>query len=386
MSNTSFQFDRLNAKVGDGSYFDYAYDLPGTSPGTLNIHPNATPPQLTLIDYHRDRATRVQLDYPDDCTGYLAQESVSWLDIQGLGNEDILMQLGQTFNLHPLILEDIVNVPQRPKIEDDDEQLLVIAWMPNPKPNREGFSIEQVSLILGRNYLLTFQEEPDYDCFQPVRDRIRTNKGTIRRRNADYLAYALLDAIIDNFFPLLESYGDRIESLEREVVTNPTNETLSKLYKIRLELLALRRSIWPQRGTLTTLTNQDYGLVSPEVRVYLKDCYDHVIQLLDIVENYRELASNLMDFYLSSVSNRMNEIVKLLTIVSTIFIPLTFIVGVYGMNFNTDTSPWNMPELNWYWGYPAFWGLVLLLASGMIYLFWRQGWFEKASTLKIKDD
>jgi len=360
----------------DEPFMEYFYDKPGSMPGTLSIEEDAAPPQLVLIDYSEAQATRLRLQAPEDCRSYLDKESVSWVDVQGLGSEDILQRLGQVFRLHPLVLEDVVNVPQRPKIEDYEDQLVIITRMVMLKPQGEGFISEQVSLVLGKYYLLTVQEEPDHDCFGPVRDRIRFNRGIIRKNGSDYLAYALIDAIIDGFFPVLEAYGERIERLEDEVVENPTRQTLEKVHQVRRDLLALRRSIWPQREALNQLIRDGSPLIEANVQIYLRDCYDHVIQLLDIVETYRELASSLMDVYLSSVSNRMNEIMKILTVISTIFIPLTFIAGVYGMNFEY------MPELKQLWGYPLVWAVMLAVAAGLIYFFWRRGWFSDFSALK----
>lgn len=371
-------------KDDDESYVDYNYDEPGSIPGTLRIDPDAAQPIIVLIDYCENSATRIPNTTPDATAAYLDTESVSWLDIMGLGNEDTWRRLGKIFDLHPLVLEDVVNVPQRPKVEDLETQLVIIARMVMPKERGNGFYSEQVSFILGKHYLLTVQEEPDRDCFAPVRDRIRTNKGTIRKHGADYLAYSLLDAIIDGFFPVLETYGERIEDLEEEVVTNPSKRTLEKIYEIRRELLELRRAIWPQRDAINTLIRDGSDLISPDVRIYLRDCYDHAIQVIDIVETYRELSSGLMDVYLSSVSNKMNEVMKFLTVMSSIFIPLTFIAGVYGMNFDPDSSPWNMPELHWQWGYLACWALMIVIASGLVYFFWRRGWFENFSTIKDK--
>jgi len=362
--------------------FDYYYDEQGSVPGTLSIEDDATPPQIILIDYNQTQATRTQLATPEECIPYLNTGTVSWVDVQGLGNEEILKRLGRVFNLHPLVLEDVVNVPQRPKVEDYQDQLVVISQMVIPKDKGDGFSIEQVGFVLGKSYLLTVQEEPEHDCFGPVRDRIRTGKGVIRSRSADFLTYALLDAIVDGFFPVLEDYGERIEELEDEVVVNPSRHTLEKIYRVRRELLALRRSIWPQRVAINTLIRDGSNPIGPDVQIYLRDCYDHAIQVMDIVETYRELTSGLMDVYLSSISNKMNEIMKLLTVISTIFIPLTFVAGIYGMNFNPEASPLNMPELNWYWGYPACWGVMVAIASGLIFFFWRRGWFENTSAFK----
>lgn len=365
------------------SMIDYFYDVPGSMPGTLRIEPDAPAPVIVLIDYNQEKAVRLQIDQPEDCAPYLDTESVSWVDVKGLGSEDVLQRLGHVFNLHPLVLEDVVNVPQRPKVEEYDDQILIVARMMVLKESGRGFYSEQVSFILGKHYLLTVQEEPEHDCFGVVRDRIRTNKGTIRKRGADYLAYTLLDAIVDGFFPILEVYGESIEDLEDEVVETPTRQTLEKIHKLKRELLTLRRSIWPLRDAINLLIRDtSTELVGDDVRIYLRDCYDHTVQVLDMVETYRELASSLMDVYLSSVSNRMNEIMKVLTVISTIFIPLTFVAGVYGMNFNPDKSPFNMPELNWYWGYPACWAVMLGIALVLIYYFKRKGWFENFSTLK----
>jgi magnesium transporter len=361
--------------------FDYYYDKQGSIPGTLYIEEDASPTKIVLIDYNETNASRIQLPKPEDSSPYLDTQSVSWVDVLGLGSEDVLRRLGKVFELHPLVLEDIVNVPQRPKVEDYEDHLVIIAQMVMLKDKGDSFWIEQVSFVLGKHYLLTVQEEPTRDCFQPVRDRIRTSKGIVRKQGADYLAYTLLDAIIDGFFPVLEAYGEKIEDLEDEVVTNPTRGTLQKIYQVRRELLALRRAIWPQRDAINTLIRDGSDLISPEVRIYLRDCYDHAVQVMDMVETYRELASGLMDVYLSAVGNKMNEIMKLLTVISSIFIPLTFIAGVYGMNFNTEKSPVNMPELNWYWGYPVCLAFMAAIALGLVFFFWRRGWFENFSSI-----
>ncbi|MBW4468379.1 MAG: magnesium/cobalt transporter CorA [Pegethrix bostrychoides GSE-TBD4-15B] len=370
------------AEEDESDYFEYFADEPGSAPGTLNIEADASPPTIFLIDYSESNAIRIKIDDPEDCIAYLDKESVSWVDVQGLGSEAVLRQIGQVFDLHPLVLEDVVNVPQRPKVDEFDDQLLVIARMVTPRESGRGFVAEQVSLILSKHYLLTVQEEPDYDCFGPVRDRIRTAKGTIRQHQADYLAYSLIDAIIDGYFPVLEDYGELLEELEDEVVENPTRQSLEKIHRIKRELLSLRRAIWPQRDSINSLIRDGNHLIGDEVRVYLRDCYDHTVQVIDMVETYREVASSLMDVYVSSVGNKMNEVMKFLTIVSTIFIPLTFIAGLYGMNFNPEKSPLNMPELNWYWGYPLCLALMGGIAAVLILYFRRKGWFENFSGIK----
>jgi len=360
----------------DESYYDYHYDEPGSIPGTLVIDRDSPVPVVTLIEYNEDSAERFALQLVEDCVPYLDRHSVSWVDVHGLGSESILKAIGQVFQLHPLLLEDIVNVPQRPKIEEYDDHLLIITRMIMPDDEDGGFITEQVSFVLGEHFLLTVQEEPHYDTFNLVRDRIRLNKGVIRRQGTDYLAYALLDTIIDGFFPILEDYGERLEDLEDEVVLNPSRKTLEKIYTLRRELLTLRRAIWPQRDALNNLIREKNTLISETVRFYLRDCYDHAVQVMDMVETYRELSSSLMDVYLSSINNRMSDVMKTLTVVSSIFIHLTFIAGVYGMNFNTDLSPLNMPELNAYWGYPICVMGMLGIGLGLLYIFWRKGWLE----------
>jgi magnesium transporter len=354
----------------------------GEAPGTIIVDENSQQPHIYVIDYNQINLVHQEINNPEDCDQYLDTESVSWVDVQGLGNKNIIERLGQVFELHPLVLEDVVNMAERPKSEDYEDQLLIIARMVTPMNINEGFHSEQVSFVLGKHYLLTVQEEPEYDCFEGVRMRIVKGKGIIRKQGSDYLAYALLDAVIDGFFPVLELYGERIEDLEEEVITNPTPQTLQKIYRMRRELLQLRRAIWPQRNVINSLIRDTSEIISDEVRIYLRDCYDHSIQVIDMVETYRELASGLMDVYLSAVSNKMNEIMKFLTVVSSIFIPLTFVAGIYGMNFNPDKSPYNMPELNSYWGYPICLGIMLLIAGSLIFLFWRRGWLSDSVKLK----
>jgi magnesium transporter len=360
------------------SRLDYFYDRPGTIPGQLNVHADAPPADLVLIDYDRDRSERVTISDPSEIREYLNTHTVSWIDVLGLGNQATWDALSSIFNLHQMLVEDVVNVPQRPKVEDYQDQLLIIAIMVVLNPDRTGFSKEQVSLVVGKNYLLTIQEEPKEDCFHGVRQRIEIDRGIIRKQGADYLAYCLLDAIVDGFFPVLEYYGELIEQLEEEVMMKPDRSTLAKIYKIRRELLTIRRAIWPQRDAINSLIRDGSELISDEVQVYLRDCYDHTVQVMDMVETYRELATGLMDVYLSAVSNKMNEIMKLLTVVSAIFIPLTFIAGVYGMNFDREKSPLNMPELGWYWGYPACLSLMFATAGGLVFFFWKRGWFKSS--------
>lgn len=357
-------------------YFDYFYDQPGSEPGTLNIEPDAQPSRIVLIDYDETHAICKADVSPKALIPYLGSNSVSWMDVQGLGSETILKQVGRIFKLHPLLLEDVVNVPQRPKVEDYNEQLMIIAQMVFSHPDEEGFHSEQVGFVLGKTYLLTFQEEEIEDCFDIVRNRIKSNQGKVRQAGADYLTYLLLDSIIDGYFPVLEKYGDRIETLEDQLVLRPHSSYLEEIYAVRRELLSLRRAIWPLRNVTNLLVRGENSLIHPEIKIYFRDCYDHVIQLLDIVETYRELASSLMDVYLSSMSNKMNEVMQVLTVMSTIFIPLTFIAGVYGMNFQ------HMPELHGKLSYFICLGVMATIAGSLIFFFWRRGWFEPFYSVK----
>ncbi len=363
----------------DHNDINYFYDLPGNSPGALSVSAQALQPEFYLIDYGPTEVSRSKLSKPEDCSRYLDQDTVSWIDVQGLGDLDLLQRLGNVFQLHPLILEDIVNIPQRSKVETYDNQLVIITHMVFFLPKQRRFISEQVSFILGEHYLLTVQEKPYNDCFEPIRQRIQLNKGNIRRMGPDYLAYSLLDAIIDGFFPVLEAYGDYLEEIEDQVVDKPRQRTLQRIYKIKRELSNLRRLIWLQRDAISILIRDSDSLIDSSLHIYLRDCYDHAVQLLDVVESFREACSGLMDIYLSSVSNRMNEVMKTLTVISTIFIPLTFISGLYGMNFNPAASPLNMPELSWYWGYPTALLVMTLIAGGLVYFFWRRGWFQRFS-------
>ncbi len=357
----------------------YFHDVPGTVPGTLQISASAASTQLDLVDYNADMVMKLSLATPQDCVAYLDTDSVSWINVRGLGNAATLHKLGQVFALHPLVLEDLVNVPQRPKVEIYDNQLVIVTHMVTYLPEQNRLVHEQISFVLGQHYLLTVQEEFDHDCFEPIRNRIQHNRGVIRRMGADYLTYALLDAIVDSFFQALEAYGDRLESLEDEVISHPNEKTLHQIYRLKQNLASLRHTIWLQRETLASLLRDNDEFIGPHLDVYLRDCYDHGVQLLDIVESYRDRCSGLVDIYLSAMSNRMNEVMKTLTVISTIFIPLTFIAGIYGMNFNPEASPFNMPELNWYWGYVAVWLLMLVIAAGLMYFFWRRGWFRNLS-------
>lgn len=345
----------------------------GARPGTLVIQKNAAAPIVRVIRFNEGSCDECELTELNGLKSQLAQPGVIWVDVCGLGDESILRKIGEIFALHPLALEDVVNVPQRPKVEAYDNHLLLITRMITLKEVAV-LDAEQVSIFVGTNYVLTIQERAG-DVFDPVRHRIRRGGGPIRKLGPDYLAYALLDVVIDAYYPILEQLGDFLEDLEDEVIRRPTITSLQKVYQAKRELLTLRRSIWPQRETINSLVRDDFEYISDPVRVYLRDTYDHCVQVIDATETYRELVSGLMDVYLSSVGNRQNEVMKVLTIMASIFIPLTFLAGVYGMNFE------NMPELHSKWSYPVVLGIMVAVAVGMLVYFRRKGWLGSQEDL-----
>jgi magnesium transporter len=317
------------------------------------------------MKYKPDHLEEPDITAVAELEGLLEESTVCWIDIQGLGDEKVLREFADLFSIHPLALEDVVNVPQRPKVERFEKHTLCITRMALLRA--EGIEPEQVSVFVGPNYVLTFQERSG-DVFDPIRDRIRQGGPVIRNSGPSYLAYALLDAVIDGYYPLLETFGEKLEVLEDEIVGNPRPTILHEIHKAKGDLLALRRAIWPQREAINALIRDENPLIADVVRVYLRDCYDHCVQIMDAIETYRELAGGLMDVYLSSVGNRQNEVMKVLTIMASIFIPLTFIAGIYGMNFE------NMPELRAAWGYPLLLVIMAAVAIGMIVYFRRKRW------------
>lgn len=336
----------------------------------LSVDPEAPKPRLQVIAYGPEELTEREDIQVSDISALRAKAPVIWVNVDGLGDEAILRQLGELFDLHRLALEDVVNVHQRPKVERYGEVYFIVVRMPR---GSDPLETEQVSLFLGKGFVLTFQEQVG-DCLDPVRQRIRQKGPRLRNGGADYLAYALIDALTDAYFPLLEHYAEILERIEDDVLQHPEQTTISRLHQAKRDLMSLRREIWPLRELLSTLTREETPLIGDSTRLYLRDCYDHAIQLLELVESSRDLASGLMDLYLSSLSNRMNEVMKVLTIIATIFIPLSFIAGLYGMNFNTARSRWNMPELDWPFGYPLALGLMAVVALGLLVYFRRRGW------------
>ena len=352
----------------------FSYKPSGTPPGTLSPPPGASgPAKLRLIQYDADTLMDEEFDDWDSLIAKYDPAKVNWIDIEGLGDVTLLERVAERFGLHALAVEDVLNTTQRPKIESFESHFFIVSEMIYFQEGDE-LCFEQVSLFLGGSFLITIQEAAGHDIFEAVRKRLKSGRGYLRRMKPDYLAYALLDAPVDQIFPVLESVGDSIEEVEEELLKKPMRSSLRKLYEAKRLLLALRRAAWPHREIFSTLMRDDSGLVARPTQVYVRDCYDHITQIIDIIESYRDLSAGLMDLYLSSVGFRTNEIIRVLTIVSVLFIPLTFIAGVYGMNFKTE-FPANMPELSWPFGYVYFWALCTLIVGGMLAYFRRKRWF-----------
>ncbi len=341
----------------------------GLPPGTM-VHvgeEKAAGVRVKIIHYEGEQFEEREESRAEDCFPYRDQAGVTWIDIDGIHQLEIVEKIGQHFGLHPLTLEDVVNTNQRPKLEDYDDYIFLILKMLSYDSAESRLKVETVSLILGPNHVISVQEAPG-DVFDPVRDRLRKGKGRIRRMGPDYLAYALMDAVVDNYFVVLEKIGEEIESLEEELMANPDTGTLEWIHALKRELIFLRKSVWPLREVIGALERGETDLVQERTLFFLRDVYDHTIQVIDTIETFRDMVAGMLDIYLSSLSNRMNEVMKVLTIIATIFIPLTFIAGIYGMNFE------NMPELKWPWGYPLIWGLMAAVSVGMLCFFRKKKW------------
>ena len=355
------------------AYFSKHYHNPGTAPGTLVAKSDRRRPvTIHLIDYTEDRLEEVRLASAADCRDYLVRESRTWIKVNGQADPETLRNLGDLFGLHDLALEDVLNTGQRPKLELYDDQLFIIAAM--PFYDGENLDIVQVSLFIGKNYLICLCPL-DEDPFEPVRKRMRLpNNRRFATRGIDYLLYALLDLVTDSAFPVLEQFGYQLEEMETDLLENPNQRTLAQIHSLKRELLVLRRVLWPQRELLTSLMRTEDPLIHANTQVYFRDCHDHSVQIIELLESFREMATSMLDIYLSSISQRTNETMRVLTIIATIFIPLTFVAGVYGMNFTNPDSPWAMPELGWYFGYPMVWGVMIALTAGLLWFFKRRGW------------
>lgn len=341
----------------------------GLSPGTL-VHigeKKAEKVIIRIIDYDESKFQEKSVEAVEECFPFKDEPTVTWINIDGLHQVDIIEKIGKHFNIHPLLQEDILNTEQRPKIEDFQDYIFIVLKMLYHSETDNAVNTEQVSLILGKNVVISFQER-EGDVFNPIRERIRGGKGRIRKMGADYLAYALMDTIVDNYFIILEKLGERIEYMEEELVTNPTPETLQAIHNLKREMIFLRKSVWPLREVISALERGESEIIKETTGIYLKDVYDHTIQVIDTIETYRDMVSGMLDIYLSSVSNRMNEVMKVLTIIATIFIPMTFIAGIYGMNFEF------MPELKWQWGYFMVWFVMIAISIVMLVYFKRKKW------------
>ena len=322
---------------------------------------------LTVSNYDAAHFEEKRTASVEDCLSYKELPSITWIHVCGLHRPDIIESLGQCHGIHHLFLEDILNTAQRPKMEDMGDGLFIVMKAFTLSSDAGTPTAEQISFILGKNYIISLQEG-DSDIFEPVRIRLRSSHGRIRSQGPDYLLYALMDTVVDHYFSVLEVLGERIEVLEDELLTDHAQETLPRMHRLRRDLLDLKKTVWPLREVISALQRSETGLIRQPTQFYIRDLYDHVIQVVDTLENYRELASGLLEIYLSSVSNKMNEVMKVLTIIATIFIPITFIAGVYGMNFDF------MPELKWRWGYAMAWGVMISMIVAMLGYFRKKRW------------
>lgn len=341
----------------------------GLPPGTLvyDGEEQAGKTRVTVIDYDPDRIEEKVVEDIEESFPFRDSSSVTWINVDGLRDVKLIESLGNHFGFHTLVLEDILSTGQRPKFEEFEDHLFIVLRMLDYSDEDNEIKTEQVSLLVGKNYVISFQEH-EGDLFGPVRERLRNRKGRITKQGADYLAYSLVDIIVDNYFNMLEKTGDRLETMEDLVIEKPEPETLQQIRAVKREMIFLRRSAWPLREVISNLERAETGIIHKSTKIYLRDVYDHIIQVVDTIETMRDMISGLQDVYMSSVSNNMNEVMKVLTIIATIFIPLTFIAGIYGMNFE------HMPELKYAWGYPAVWGVMAIAAALMVTFFRKKKW------------
>jgi magnesium transporter len=343
----------------------------GLSPGTLVATSDKKRGKtvLTVIDYDPDRIEEKVLEKASDTFSYKERASISWINIDGVYDPEVIQTIGTHYDLHPLTLEDVLNTDQRPRIENMGHYIYIVLRMLYFSNENKDIASEQVSIVIGKQFLLTFQEEERTgDCFNFVRERLRNNRGRLRKLGTDYLAYALIDAIVDYYFVILEELGERIEKLEKQLISDPSSEILSELYSLKRSMLSLRRSVWPLRELLHGFEQEESELISESTSVYLKDVYSHAVQIIDNIEILRETLASMLEIYLSSVSYKLNSVMKVLTIAATIFMPLTFISSIYGMNFKY------MPELDWHYGYPLSLALMLFVGLGMLVYFRIKRW------------
>ena len=341
----------------------------GLPPGTL-VHVGKVKDgtvKITTIDYDEKRFEEKKVKKVEECLPFKDKPTVTWINIDGIHQVDIIESIGKHFGVHPLVLEDIVNTGQRPKMDDFVNYIFVVLKMIYYDENDDEIKTEQVSLLISQNFVISFQER-EGDIFNPIRERIRSSKGRIRKMGAAYLAYALIDSVVDNYFVILEKFGEKLDGIEEELLTNPTPETLQAIHSLKKDMTFLRKSVWPLREVIGGLERGESKLIQESTQIYFRDVYDHTIQVMDAIETARDMLSGMLDIYLSSISNRMNEVMKVLTIIATIFMPLTFIAGIYGMNFQ------NMPELGWRWGYFAVLLVMVAIGISMLVYFKRKKW------------
>ena len=346
---------------------------PGMLPGTIRVDSDALPSTIRVISYNTDKFSERIVEDPRNVKSNLVPGHVTWIDVEGLGNAAAIEAIGKQFGLHPLAMEDVVNTHQRAKLENYDDHLFLVVRTVSVN---QSLGSEQIGLFLSQNVVLTFREKRS-SLLEPIVERLQRSKGILRRQGADYLAYAILDSAIDAFFPVLDACAERLDQLDEEVAEHPRQETLVEIHRLKGDLLLLRRAIWPLRDAIGELLRDGSSFIEPETRIFLRDCYDHTVQIIDLIQTCRELCADTRDFYLTQINNRLSETMKVLTIIATIFIPLGFIAGLYGMNFNSTASPWNMPELHWRYGYPAVLALMAVVAGGMVLFFRRKGWIGR---------
>lgn len=341
----------------------------GLPPGTLvHVGEKLTEKvRICVLDYDEERFEEREAVTPADCAPYRKEKTITWINVDGIHDPKVIERLGGDFQLHPLTQEDILNTQQRPKIEDFGHYLFCVLKMLYYDPDADRVSAEQVSLVLTENCVISFQEQQG-DVFNMIRERLRSSTGRIRRMGADYLAYALADAIVDNCFAILETVGERVEKIEEVLTRQPSPHTLRQIHSLKRELIMMRKAMWPLREVVSGMLRRDSALIHETTEVFLRDLYDHIVQVIDTIETHRDMVSGMLDTYLSVMSNRMNEVMKVLTIIATIFIPLTFVAGIYGMNFKY------MPETDWRPGYPVVLGVMALIAVAMLIYFRRKDW------------
>jgi len=346
----------------------------GMAPGTL-VHVGEKKAERVVVRvwaYNRSELIEKELENVEECLAFKDRPDLNvWINVDGLDRIEVIEKLGNCFGIHPLTQEDILNTGQRPKMEDYGSYIYTVLKMmllsETPEEDMEEIIVDQVSIILGSNFLLSFQER-EGDVFDSIRGRLRKPDSRIRKSGVDYLAYSLTDAVIDYYFVILESFGEKVEALEDELISNPRPETLHTIQRYKRDMILLRKAVWPLREMINGMQKVESGLINESTQIYLRDVYDHTIQVIDSIEAFRDILSSMLDVYLSSVSNKMNDIMKVLTIIATIFIPLTFIAGVYGMNFEY------MPELRWKMGYPGVMAFMLLIGISMFAYFKKKKW------------